>query len=257
MNLRRGRLYGWLAASLPLAGFLAIPLLALALSSYRNRVPISADFLQAIFLSFKTSLLSLAITVICGTPLALVLARGRFRTRPLLSALVDLPIALPPAAAGIALLLAFGRNGLVSTSLGFTTGAVVAAQTFVSCPFFIRAATSAFESADQHAEESAELDGAGPLTVFFRILVSQTSPQLISGAVTSWARALGEFGATILFAGNLVGKTQTMPLAIYLGFESDFDQAVMLSVVLLGIAFFTILAVRLLTFQGRASKIGE
>jgi molybdate transport system permease protein len=239
-----GRWGWWFLAGLPLLAFLVIPIVALVTKALGNRVVPSEEFTQAIRLSFETSLASMVLVLLFGTPLAFALARYRFPGRKLANAVVDLPIVFPPAAAGIALLLAFGRNGVIPTSLGATSVAVVMAQAFVASPFYIRAAINAFSKRDSEAEESAALEGAKPFAVVSRIVLPQCGPQLASGAVTTWARALGEFGATILFAGNLVGKTQTMPLAIYIGWETDLDQAIALSAIMLGVAFFAIVAAR-------------
>ena len=241
-----GRWGWWFLAGLPLLSFLAIPVASIAVRALGVRGAATPEFVQAVRLSFETSLISLVLIVALGTPLAFVTARFKFPFRWLANTLMDLPVVLPPAAAGIGLLLAFGRQGYLPTSFGFTTAAVVIAQCFVASPFYLRAATSAFSKFDQEVEESAALAGAGPLFLFFKISLPLSSSALTSGAITSWARALGEFGATILFAGNLVGKTQTMPLAIYLGFESDLDQSIGLSGILLGTAFLAIVFLRIL-----------
>jgi len=252
MNRIVGRWGWWLLAGMPILVFLLIPVFALIVKAVDNRVAITPEFGQAIRLSFETSLISMILIVALGTPLAFVVARFRFPVRRVINALIDLPIVFPPAAAGIALLLAFGRHGLVPTSFGATSIAVVMAQSFVASPFYLRAAIHAFTRSDYDTEESAALDGARPLTIVTRIVLPQCGAQLIGGGVTSWARALGEFGATILFAGNLVGKTQTMPLAIYIGWETDLDQAIALSAIMLVIAFFAIVAVRLMAEDGRS-----
>jgi len=230
---------------------LTLPVIAIALRSIGSSAHLTPDFVQAIRLSFETSFLSIVLIVLLGTPLAFALARFRFPLHRLAAVLVDLPVVLPPAAAGIGLLLAFGRQGYVPTSFAFTTTAVVMAQTFVACPFYLRAAINAFKATDRDLEESASLDGASSIAVFANITLPICGAALASGAITSWARALGEFGATILFAGNLIGKTQTMPLAIYLGFESDLDQAVLLSGILLATAFVAIVEVRALADRDR------
>jgi molybdate transport system permease protein len=168
--------------------------------------------------------------------------------------LVELPIVLPPSAAGIALLLAFGRLGLVGEylnafgiTLSFTTVAVVMAEVFVAAPFYLRQAATGFAEVDRTIEEAALVDGADRTAVFLRVTVPLAFPALVAGAVTAWARALGEFGATIIFAGNLRGITQTIPLAIYSEFQSNIDAAVALSVLVLGFAFAVILSVRYLS----------
>lgn len=246
-------------ASLPMLLFILLPLLALLLRVTPAELldnllnPMAA---QAIQLSISTTLTTLVITIIGGTPLAYLLARRRFRGRTLLDTLIDLPIVLPPAVAGIALLVTFGRRGLLGSSLdvlgiqlAFTPVAVVLAQTFVAAPFYIKSASLAFAGVDRELEQSAALDGAGPLAIFRYITVPLTLPALFGGAVMTWARALGEFGATIIFAGNFPGRTQTMPLAIYLGFELDLQVAITLALVLLVLSFGILFIVKGLLHQ--------
>jgi molybdate transport system permease protein len=164
---------------------------------------------------------------------------------------VQLPIVIPPAVAGVAMLLAFGRRGLFAGwlypagwSVTFTTAAVVMAEIFVSAPFFVQAATSAFRRVDSSLVVVARSFGASPLRVFWRVAVPLAAPGLVAGAVMSWARSLGEFGATLMFAGNLEGQTQTLPLAIYTALESDMRAAQALSIVLVIVAFTLLLLVR-------------
>jgi molybdate transport system permease protein len=182
---------------------------------------------------------------------AWLLARRRFRGRAALDALIDLPMVLPPAVAGIALLMAFGRRGLIGSFLSdlgievvFTPVAVVLAQLFVAAPFYMRAATTAFGRVHHDLEEAAMLDGASRGGVFRYITLPLTAAGLAGGAVMTWARALGEFGATIIFAGNLPGRTQTMPLAIYLGFELDLTVALAMATLLLAVAFGVLVVVK-------------
>ena len=151
----------------------------------------------------------------------------------MLNTLIDVPVVMPPSAAGIALLLAFGKLGLVGqyldvfgVTLTFTTAAVVMAEVFVAAPFYVRQAATGFAAVDRTIEEAALVDGAGRATVFFRVTVPLAFPALVSGALTAWARALGEFGATVIFAGSFRGITQTIPLAIFAEFQSDIDAAV-------------------------------
>jgi molybdate transport system permease protein len=203
-------------------------------------------------LSLITSFVALGLIVLFGTPLAYLLARARFPGRGLINTLVDLPMVLPPAVAGIALLMAFGRRGVVGQhladagiTLGFTTTAVVIAQTFVAVPFYVRSARAGFARVDRELEEAAADLGAAPATVLRSITLPLIRPSLAAGAVLAWARAIGEFGATIMFAGNIAGRTQTMPLAIYGRYESgDLETALLLSVVLLAAAMLVLLAVR-------------
>ncbi|MBA2534061.1 MAG: molybdate ABC transporter permease subunit [Rubrobacter sp.] len=240
-----------------LGGFIAVPILSLVIWTISEEAwgamasPVARD---ALFLSMRTTAATMTILVVVGTPAAYVLARGRFRGSRALNTLVDLPIVLPPSAAGIALLLAFGRLGLVGQylnafgiTLSFTTVAVVMAEVFVAAPFYVRQATTGFAEVDRATEEAALVDGADRAAAFFRVTVPLAFPALVSGAVTAWARALGEFGATIIFAGNFRGITQTIPLAIYSEFQSNIDASVALSVLVLGFAFAVIISVRYLT----------
>ncbi len=200
--------------------------------------------LEAVRLSLVTTGIVLLLALIFGSPLALLLARRRFRGIGLLDSLVDLPIVLPPAVAGLALLLTFGRRGLLGTPLSavgielpFTTAAVVVASFFVAAPFYVRAARSGFLGVPREYEEAARVEGANEWQVFRHVTVPIAAPALFGGAILCWARALGEFGATIMFAGQFTGRTQTMPLAIYAALESDTDAALGLSVILLLISF--------------------
>ncbi len=245
-------------AAVILVLFLAVPLAALvgrATSETQGLTPQAARTLrQALTLSAVTSVITLGIVVALGTPLAYLLARRRFRGSRLVDTLVDLPIVLPPAVAGIALLVAFGRRGVVGRwlgevgiSVGFTTAAVVLAQIFVAVPFFVRAANSGFIRVDPDLEAAAADLGASPARVFWTVTLPLARPGLAAGAVLAWARALGEFGATIMFAGNFPGRTQTMPLAIYGRFGAgDLQSALLLSLVLLVASMLVLLGIRLL-----------
>lgn len=208
---------------------------------------------EALRLSVVTSLSSLCLAVVLGTPLAYLLARRRFRGGALLDTLIDLPMVLPPTVAGVALLMTFGRRGIlgawfdvVGVHISFTPVAVILAQSFVSAPFYIRAARAGFQSVDQELERVAYTLGHSPLRTFFHITIPLAFPALLGGAVMAWARALGEFGATIMFAGNLIGRTQTMPLAIYAAMESDLSAALVLSAILIVVSFSVLFGVRLL-----------
>jgi molybdate transport system permease protein len=208
---------------------------------------------QALRLSLTSTAVSMSIVIALGTPLAYLLARRRFWGARVVEALVDLPIILPPAVAGIALLMAFGRRGIVGqwleqggVALGFTTAAVVMAQTFVAAPFYVIAARSGFARVDLELEDAASDLGASPVHVFRSVTLPLIAPSLIAGAVLGWARALGEFGATIMFAGSFPGVTQTMPLAIYGRFGAgDLASALLLSVVLLCASLGVLLGVRM------------
>jgi molybdate transport system permease protein len=241
-------------ASLPLVFFLALPLLALILSISPGQLLenlAKPQVRQAILISLKTTLITTGITIFFGTPLAYVLARRRFRFRRALDTLVDLPIVLPPAVAGVALLIAFGRQGVIGgwlSSLGlqiaFTQTAVIMAQTFVAAPFYIKAAGIGFAAVDAELEQAAAIDGASSWQAFRHVTVPLAWTAMLSGAVMTWARALGEFGATILFAGNYLGRTQTMPLAIYIGFELDLNIALTLAAILVLISFLVLFLVK-------------
>lgn len=231
-----------------LALFLAVPLVGLLVRAATSSGLLAAVFrpivLDALRLSLITTTIVLVVTVLLGSPLALLLARRRLRGRVILDSLVDLPIVLPPAVAGLALLLTFGRRGVLGPALGsvgvelpFTTAAVVLASVFVSAPFFVRAARAGFMAVPRELEEAARVEGASELQVFRFVTAPVAAPALFGGAVLAWARALGEFGATIMFAGQFAGRTQTMPLAIYAALESDTDAALSLSVLLLGLSF--------------------
>ena len=250
----------WLVlASLPMLVFLLVPILATLLRV--NPTEIGANLAneevrQAIWLSLTTTATSTLLGLTLGTPLAYLLARRRFRGRSVLDTLVDLPMVLPPSVAGIALLLAFGRRGILGQwideaglSIAFTTTAVVLAQTFVAAPFYIKTAIAGFEGVDRELEQAAAVDGASPRQVFTHITVPLCWPVLLGGLVMSWARALGEFGATIIFAGNFPGRTQTMPLAIYIGFELDLGLALTLSIILLAISYLVLFLVKQLLQQ--------
>ncbi len=196
----------------------------------------------------------MAIILVVGTPAAFVLSRAEFPGKRLVNTLVDIPAVLPPSAAGIALLLAFGRMGLLGeylrvfgVQISFTTAAVVLAELFVATHFYVRQAAVGFSRIDRDVEEAAMVDGASRALVFSRITIPLAFPALVAGAVTAWARALGEFGGTIIFAGSFRGVTQTIPLAIFAEFQSNIDAAVALSVLVLGFAFVVILTVRYLT----------
>jgi molybdate transport system permease protein len=181
--------------------------------------------------------------VLLGTPLAYFMARHHFPFKRLLMVLVELPIVMPPVVAGLALLSAFGRRGLIGgflsdigVTIPFTMAAVVMAQVFVSSPFYIRAAQAHFESLPREYEEAAKVDGANRWVIFSQVMLPQSAQALLTGLILSWARALGEFGATILFAGNLQGRTQTMPLLVYSAMERDLRVTFITAVILLGLA---------------------
>jgi molybdate transport system permease protein len=228
-----------------------LPLIALLVRS------ISEDFFNYVFseqafkalrLSLLTSSITTASAVIFGTPLAYMLANWKFRFKSWIELIIDLPIVLPPSVAGLALLIAFGRRGLFGSflnilgiSLPFTTAAVVLAQIFVASPLYVRSARVGFIEIDKQLEEAARVEGANHWQLFYEVMFPLAGRTLLSGAILAWTRALGEFGATILFAGNLEGVTQTMPMAIYLGFERNLGVALALSVLLIFVSVFLLM----------------
>jgi molybdate transport system permease protein len=228
--------------SLILLSLFVLPLLALFVRSidgdFLNHA-LSEQAFQALRLSLVTSTITTGFTILFGTPLAYILARWKLRWKTWIELVIDLPIVLPPSVAGLVLLIAFGRRGIFGSALGalgitlpFTTAAVVLAQTFVAAPLYVRSARIGFSHIDKQLEEAAHVEGANQWQLFREVMFPLAGRALLSGAILTWTRALGEFGATILFAGNLEGVTQTMPMAIYLGFERDLGIALALSVVL-------------------------
>jgi molybdate transport system permease protein len=253
-RLFRGTLV--LAAGLAL-GFLLLPIVAIFL-----RVPpgelvsaLRSDVAKdALVVTFETNLIALALILLLGTPTAYWAATRRSRLRDLVVTLIELPLVLPPAVAGIGLLAAFGRLGLLGGTLdalgidvAFNKVAVVLAVTFVASPFYVRTAVSAFEALDPNLPAAARTLGAGPGGVFFRVALPLAAGGLGAGAALAFARGLGEFGATIMFAGSLQGVTQTLSLAIYEQFDLDFDVALAISAVLVATSAATLLSVKLVT----------
>ena len=233
-------------------GFIGIPIVAIFL-----RVSPSAllDGLtseaarDALALSFKTTLISLVVIILVGTPVAYVLVTHPIRGRDAITTLLELPLVMPPAVAGIALLSAFGARGAIGGPLGlelpFTTTAVILAQIFVASPFYLRQAQAAFEGLGGQTLEAARACGASPTRTLVRIAAPVSSPPAASGAVLAWARALGEFGATLIFAGSFQGVTQTAPLAIYGELDNDIPAALALSAVLVVISFAVLIGVKI------------
>jgi molybdate transport system permease protein len=253
---RSRRLYG--AVMVGLGGllllFLVLPFVALVLDGGPEAIwrglGCSLTW-PALRLSLGTTLISVVLVVVGGTPLAWWLARSRWRSARWLEILLQLPVVIPPAVGGIALLLAFGRRGLfggILERLGWTPAfsvvAVIMAQVFVSAPFYLQAAVQAFGRLDPNLLAVARSLGASPPRLFFRVALPLARPWLIGGAAMSWARALGEFGATLMFAGNMTGKTQTLPLAIYTALELDIHTAQALSLLLVVFAFALLLSLR-------------
>jgi molybdate transport system permease protein len=235
-------------------------LLGLPLAAVATRVPPSellarmSDpmLVEALRLSLVTSAAATALVVLLGLPVAYLLAARSFPGKRLLEVLIDLPMVLPPTVAGFALLLAFGRNSLAGQSLAmlgvsipFTTLAVVLAQAFIAAPFFIAATRAGLSEVDPRYLDAAATLRSSPARTLLRVMLPLAFPSMLAGAAMTWARALGEFGATITFAGNLPGVTQTMPLAVYVALQRDVDAAVAMSVLLLALSVGVLLSVRL------------
>lgn len=246
---------GLLAATL--VGLLAIPLVALAMSTSWADIRLGlADpmFSAALALSLRTTLTSLVVTIILGTPLAWWLASSHSKLAQVVGVVVELPIVVPPAVVGVALLRTLGRQGLfgpalasVGLSVPFTERAVVVAQVVVSSPFFVQAAANAFRKVERDTMIVARTLGSSQAGAFFRIALPIAAPGLLVGASVAWARALGEFGATLLFAGNMPGRTQTMPLSIFSALESDVRLAVVFSLVLVAVGGLVLAGLRWLS----------
>lgn len=257
-HIRYARILFLALASL-LVLFLTLPLVALVVRA----LPLGLDAwlnettLAALQLSLTTATLSALIAFGVGTPVAYLLARENFRGKAVVDTLIDLPMVLPPAVAGIALLMAFGRRGILGATfsafgieLPFTTAAVVIAETFVAAPFYVRSAKAGFGAVDRRLEQMSALLGVSDWKTFWRVTLPLAAPSVVSGLLMTWARALGEFGATIMFAGNFPGRTQTMPLAIYSGLEANLDSALALSLILVIVSFGVLLAIRQVSPKG-------
>lgn len=246
----------WWIAALPLLLLIAIPIVMLFTRT--SLAELAANIgqktvIQAIGISLKTTLVSVALIFLLGTPVAYLMGRRQFRFKKALDALIDLPLVLPPSVAGLALLITFGRRGFIGgwlfdhgIEITFTTVAVVIAQIFIAAPFYVRSASLGFAAVDVEIEQAARIDGASRWQIFKFLILPLSRIAILSGIMMSWARALGEFGATIMFAGNLPGRTQTMPTAIYLGFERDLNSALTLSVILVLISFVSLLVIKVL-----------
>jgi molybdate transport system permease protein len=252
---RAGAPAGFAVPAALAVAFLAIPLAGLLVrtpwSSLGTELA-SPLVLQALRLSLVCSLGAVAVSVLLGLPLAFLLARVAFPGRNLVRALTTLPMVLPPVVGGVALLLAFGRRGLagrwldqaLGITLPFTTAGAVLAEAFVAMPFLVITCEAGLRAMDRRYEDAAATLGAGRWLTFRRVTLPLIAPSLGAGVALCWARALGEFGATITFAGNLPGVTQTMPLAVYLALETDLEAAIALSLVLLAISLAVLIALR-------------
>ena len=236
------------AAALAALAFLALPIVAIFARLSLGHLS-SSVVTDAIVVSLKTTLAAQALVLVFGTPTAYLLATTRFRGRSLVVTLVELPIVLPPAVAGIGLLAAFGRMGLLHTGLPFTQAAVIVAIAFVSGPLYVRQAIAAFEAVDDTLVAASRTLGAGPVKTFFRVILPLARGGLAAGEALAFARGLGEFGATIMFAGSLQGVTQTLPLAVYQEFDVDFKLALALGGLLVLVS-----AVLLVTLKWLASS---
>lgn len=235
--------------------FLILPLAGLLIrapwSTLLTRLT-APGVLTALRLSLQTATIATLLCVLLGVPLAWLLARVEFRGRRLVRALVTVPLVLPPVVGGVALLLVFGRRGLFGSwldstfgvTLPFSTAGVVVAEAFVAMPFLVIAVEGALRGADTRYEEAAATLGANRWTTFRRVTLPLVAPGIAAGAVLCWARALGEFGATITFAGNFPGRTQTMPLAVYLALETDLQDAIVLSLILLTVSVAILVSLR-------------
>jgi molybdate transport system permease protein len=256
-------------ATLVLAAALALSFLLLPLVAIFLRVPpgdlvaqLGSDVaIDAVVVTLKTTLIAQTLILVVGTPAAYLIASRRFRGRALVITLVELPLVLPPAVAGIALLAAFGRLGLLGgtfdalgVSIGFTQTAVVLAVTYVASPFYLRLAIASFEGLDQSLLDASRTLGAGPAHTFVRIALPLASRGLAAGAALSLARGIGEFGATIMFAGSLQGLTQTLSLAIYAQLDLDFDVALALGALLVVVSATILLLVKLVPAWTRSNS---
>ncbi len=254
-RIHRGNLTDWWKwLSLPLLLFITLPILSIFL-----RTPINDFFvtlnttqvIQAVNLSLVTSTITTLVALLVGTPVAVLISKKNTPFRRVIDTLMDLPTVLPPSVAGVALLMAFGRRGLIGPllqnlgiNIPFTMIAVIMAQLFIASPLFVKAAAIGFSAIDPILIQAAELDGASRWQIFRYVVLPLSWSSLLSGGAMTWARSLGEFGATIIFAGNFPGKTQTIPLAIYLGFEIDMKVALTLAAIMVCISFLTLAFVK-------------
>ncbi|MFA6364442.1 ABC transporter permease [Methanoregula sp.] len=256
-NYRRNLTY--LAAGILIVGvtlYLALPILALFIRISPDMFFATIhdpEVISALWLSLFTTCITLAVVILVGTPFAYYHCRYSYPGKVVVDTLIDLPLVLPPAVAGVALLVLYGRVGLLGKyfnmlgiPLAFTTLAVIMAQIFVASPFYLRQAKSLFEQLDPAYEQTARTLGASSLRTLTLVTLPMTASGLISGAVMTFGRALGEFGATIMFAGNLPGVTQTMPLAVYVGMQGNVNVGLTISILLVIISFTIMIAVRII-----------
>ena len=257
----------WFAPALVVAlavalTFLTLPVVAIFVRTSPGNLLGALDdpgVLDALWLSLRTTLVALAIVVVAGTPAAYLLATRTFRGHAVVTTLVELPLVLPPAVAGVGLLAALGPSGIVGSAIDdagirlvFETAGVVVALTFVSAPFFIRGAQAAFGAVDRSWLEASRTLGASEARTFLRVAIPAAAPGMLAGLALAWGRAVGEFGATLIFAGSFRGRTQTAPLAIYERLGTDFDAALALSAVLVAVSGSLLLSAKLLGTRGVA-----
>ncbi len=253
---------GFVPVAVLAVAFLTIPLISLVVRTPWRHLPealAAPGVLTALRLSLECSVGAVVVSAVLGTPLAWLLARQSFRGRNLVRAFVILPMVLPPVVGGVALLLAFGRHGLLGQwldrafgiTLPFSTAGAIMAEAFVAMPFFVIAVEAGLRGMGRRYEDAAATLGAGRWTTFRRVTLPLLAPSLGAGAALCWARALGEFGATITFAGNLPGATQTMPLAIYLTLQTNTDAAIALSLMMLSVSLVILVALRGRWFPSR------
>lgn len=240
------------------ASFIGLPLIALIIKTTSSDSGFSVIFstttIQAIRLSILTSLTSVIIIIIIGTPVAYMISRSESKILKVLDVFIELPIILPPIVAGVAMLMAFGRQGILGgpleqlgITIPFTTTAVIFAQIFVSAPFYMRSARISFTAIDRDLEDLSMTLGRSPWYTFWKVTIPLTWTGLSTGVALTWARSLSEFGATIMFAGNMIGETQTMPLGILTAMETDLNSALSLSLILLIISIAILLLIRFLS----------
>ncbi len=253
-------------ATILYVGFIGLPVVALLVRAAQQESLLSSltsDLaLSALRLSLVTSLITMTIILMVGTPFAYMLARSNSLILKLVDSLVELPIVMPPVVAGVAMLMAFGRQGILGSTLDqlginlpFTTAAVVFAQMFVAAPFYVRSAKLGFQSVARDYEDVSQTLGVSPWRTFWRLTLPLAAPSILTGLALAWARAISEFGATIMFAGNLTGRTQTMPLAIMTAMESGLDSALALSVFLLAGSVLVLVAMGLVTRRRWETRI--
>lgn len=261
---RQDGLAGLGLASVGLGALVLAPLLSLLFYARPSLVwarLLAPESLVAIRLTLETTGISTLLCVALGLPVSYLLARYEFRGKEWVDTVADLPLAVPPVVAGVALLLAFGRTGVVGRWLdaagidvGFTTAAVVMAQTFVAAPFFVKTARAGFEGVDAQLEMAARTLGASPWRAFWTVTAPLARPSLLAGTALAWTRSLSEFGATMMFAGNFPGRTQTLPLAVMTAMESDLDAAVALSIVSVALAAAALILAKTLARGGSRSR---